>query len=68
MSTPNKDWIYLESAVALDYLITQKGLTQVKSVLIKVGSGTPFADAFQQVLGLTVDQFEAAFTASLISP
>lgn len=68
MSTPNKDWIYLESAIGLDYLITRKGLTQVKSVLIKVGSGTPFADAFQQVLGLTVDQFEAEFTASLLSP
>ena len=67
MSTPNKDWIYLEAAVVVDYLIAQKGLSQVKAVLIKVGSGTPFADAFQQVFGRTVDQFEAEFKAYLIS-
>jgi hypothetical protein len=67
MSTPNKDWIYLEAAVVVDYLITQKGMNQAKAVLIKVGSGTPFADAFLQVFSRTVDQFEAEFIAYLIS-
>ena len=67
MATPNKDWIYLEAAVVVDYLITQKGISQANAVLIKVGSGTPFADAFQQVFGQTVDQFEAEFIAYLIS-
>ncbi|HSO72511.1 MAG TPA: hypothetical protein VLR91_07680, partial [Thermodesulfobacteriota bacterium] len=67
MSTPNKDWICLEATVVVDYLITQKGMSRVKAVLIKVGSGTPFADAFQQVFSLTVDQFEAEFIAYLIS-
>ena len=67
MSTPNKDWIYLEAAVVVDYLITQKGMSQAKAVLTKVGSGTPFADAFQQVFSRTVDQFEAEFIAYLIS-
>jgi len=67
MATPNKDWIYLEAAVVVDYLITQQGLSQVKAVLTKVGSGTPFADAFAQVFSRTVDQLEAEFTAYLIS-
>jgi hypothetical protein len=67
METPNKDRIYVEAAVVVDYLITQKGMSQAKAVLIKVGSGTSFADAFQQVFGQTVDQFEAEFIAYLIS-
>ncbi len=66
-ATPNKDWIYLEAAVVLDYLITQKGVSQAKAVLTKVGSGIPFADAFQQVFSRTVDQLEAEFIAYLIS-
>jgi hypothetical protein len=67
MQTPNKDRIYIEAAVVVDYLITRKGMSQVKAVLTKVGSGTPFADAFQQIFGQTVDQFEAEFIAYLIS-
>ena len=67
METPNKDWIYVEATVVVDYLITQKGMSQAKAVLIKVGSGTPFADAFQQVFGQTVDQLEAEFIAYLVS-
>ncbi len=42
-------------------------MSQVKAVLTKVGSGTPFADAFQQIFGQTVDQFEAEFIAYLIA-
>ncbi len=67
MATRNKDWIYLEAAVVVDHLITQKGQSQAKAVLTKVGSGTPFTDAFQQVFSQTVDQFETDFIAYLIS-
>ncbi len=67
MSTPNKDWICLEAAGVVDYLLTQRGMSQSKAVLIKVGSGTPFAGAFQQVFSQTVDQLEAEFIAYLIS-
>ena len=65
LADPIPDWIYIEAAIAMDYLVMQKGMNSVKTVLVKIGQGTPFATAFQEVFSQTVDQFEAEFLAYL---
>lgn len=52
---------YSQSALAVDYLIHQRGMTKIKNVLSMIGAGSPFADAFQKTHGSTIDDFENDF-------
>ncbi len=53
--------VYAQAWAAMDYLISQRGITQVKNVLTLVGKGQSFPDAFQNVYGLSVNDFEKEF-------
>ena len=61
LSGSKRDLAYLESYVAMDYLVRQHGIAQVKNVLNLVGKGQSFSDAFQKVYAITVDEFEKEF-------
>ncbi|MBI5649300.1 MAG: hypothetical protein HZC40_02455 [Chloroflexi bacterium] len=58
-----RDWrlAYAQSSVAVDYLIAQFGIAQIKNVLGVIRTGSGFPDAFQKVYGFTVDEFEKRF-------
>jgi hypothetical protein len=53
-------------AMAMDFLISRRGLAPVKNVLSQVGQGVAFSDAFQKVYGLTLDAFENEFLAYVV--
>jgi len=54
---------YAQAGLALDYLITQRGIVSVKQTLGLIGQGRSFADAFRQAYGFGVNDFEKEFFA-----
>ena len=60
--------VYPQMAMAMDFLISRHGIVPVKNVLVQVGQGVAFDDAFQKVYGFTVDAFEQEFFAYVVKP
>ena len=56
---------YPEAWAALDYLVGRYGMARVKGVLVLIGTGKRFPEAFREIYGFTVDQFEASFRTFL---
>jgi hypothetical protein len=56
---------YAEAWAAMDYLVGQHGIANVKAVLKQVGTGKSFRSAFQDTYGFTIEAFETSFRLTL---
>jgi tetratricopeptide (TPR) repeat protein len=59
---------YAESFAAVEYLLNRHGVQAVRSLLERLGDSKDFARAFQEAVGLSYDDFQAALMRSLIDP
>lgn len=58
---PDQFLAYFQSLKAVDYLVGQWGLSSLQQLLQCLAKGTPLDRAFQQILGVDLAEFEAAF-------
>lgn len=59
--------IYATADQAFRFLVARHGEDRVRRVLMGMRGGAPFAAAFQEAIGVSVEAFEAAFTGSSLA-
>jgi hypothetical protein len=55
---------YATADQAFRFLVHRYGENRIRGVLTRMGSGAPFASAFQEATGISVEAFEAEFRGS----
>ncbi|AOQ25391.1 hypothetical protein MTAT_21540 [Moorella thermoacetica] len=64
-SLPDQSLAYRQSWLIVDFLVRERGITTLRQLLASLGEGDTLDQAFRQVLGLSLDDFERNFKKSV---
>ncbi|MBO8168596.1 MAG: hypothetical protein H0Z35_05315 [Thermoanaerobacteraceae bacterium] len=64
---PSQRVAYWQSLAMVEYMIELKGMNGIHRLLVQLGEGERFSPAFGDVYGMTLDEFQERFAATVVS-
>lgn len=64
---PSQRVAYWQSLAMVEYMIELKGMNGIHRLLAQLGEGERFSPAFGDVYGMTLDEFQERFAATVVS-